>query len=370
METQPQTQPPSQVQPQSQPQSQSQSLPWTEKYRPSHFDKIVLSPANRALFANIVDTNFFPNLLVCGPGGNGKTTTILALVREHQRRYMAPDITRKGSEHSILFDPSTVLIMNASDDRGIDVVRSQIRQFTQAGNMFSQSKEQVYNSGNHNHNQDTSPSDHRTHKFVILDEADAMTRTAQLALKIIIQNCSNTNVRFCLICNYISKLDISLRREFMCVRFDQLPKSDICAFIRRIADAEKVDISDAEIDAVRQMHRSDLRSMVNHLQTFQTSSSHALTDDTWVELRRIFVAGSTSTPATTTNAKKAVRTILERHEITIRTLCAQYYSYWVQFPEVCTPEQLAAVERLMRVPEDAKVDIVADFFVQVEIARQ
>ena len=349
-----QTQPPTQVQP----QSQSQALPWTEKYRPSHFDKIVLSPANRALFANIVDTNFFPNLLVCGPGGNGKTTTILALVREHQRRYMAPDITRKGSEHSILFDPSTVLIMNASDDRGIDVVRSQIRQFTQAGNMFSQSKEQLCHS---------EASDHRTHKFVVLDEADAMTRTAQLALKIIIQNCSNTNVRFCLICNYISKLDISLRREFMCVRFDQLPKTDICAFIRNIADAEKVDIADAEIDAVCQMHRSDLRSMVNHLQTFQTGSSHALTDNTWVELRRIFVADSTST---TTTAKKAVRALLERHEITIRTLCAQYYSYWVQFPEVCTPEHLAAVERLMRVPEDADVNIVVDFFVQVEIARQ
>lgn len=333
------------------------SVPWTEKYRPTHFDRMVLSLVNKTLFSAIVTTKFFPNLLVHGPGGNGKTTAIMALVREHQKRHMDPDITRKGADTSVLFDPSTVIVMNASDDRGVDVVRNQIRQFTQSGNMFSSAK--------------TLPSDTKTlppgtksriTKFVVLDEVDSMTQSAQVALKTIVQSCAGTNVRFCIICNYISRLDMSLRREFMCVRFDQLPKHDICAFVRSIADAEKVDITDAEIDAARQMHRSDLRSMVNYLQTYRPNVSCAITDDIWRKIRDAIVADP---------GKVAVimRTTMARHGITIRSLCAQYYSFWIQFPEVGVHLHLSRVETLMRMPEDADVDITIDYFIQTEKKR-
>jgi DNA polymerase III delta prime subunit len=74
-------------------------------------------------------------------------------------------------------------------------------------------------------------------KFVILDEVDYMTKNAQHALKYLLQTCSH-NVRFCLICNYISKIEESLQNEFICVRFNQLPRQDIYRFIRNITENE------------------------------------------------------------------------------------------------------------------------------------
>jgi DNA polymerase III delta prime subunit len=101
-----------------------------------------------------------------------------------------------------------VIHLNASDERGIDIIRNQIYQFVKSNNFFDVGL-----------------------KFVILDEVDYMTKNAQQALKFLLQN-SFYNVRFCLICNYISKIDESLKNEFICVRFNQLPKEDIFNFIK------------------------------------------------------------------------------------------------------------------------------------------
>jgi len=206
------------------------TVPWVEKYRPKDFDHIVLDPINQKLFRNILDKKYFPNLLFYGPPGTGKTTTIINLINEYQQR------------HYKTINKNLVIHLNASDERGIDIIRNHIYQFIKTKNMFDIGM-----------------------KFVILDEVDYMTKNAQQALKYLLQTC-NQNVRFCLICNYISKIEESLQNEFICIRFNQLPKSDILQFIKRISDNEGLKLSDESIDTIQNMFSSDIRSMINFIQ--------------------------------------------------------------------------------------------------------
>ena len=205
------------------------NIPWVEKYRPVKFENIILDPVNRTLFENIISKKYFPNLLFYGPPGTGKTTTIINLINEYQIKY---NERGKGS----------VIHLNASDERGIDIIRSQINQFVKSNSMFESS-----------------------YKFVILDEVDYMTKNAQQALKYLLQT-STYNVRFCLICNYISKIDESLQHEFICVRFNQLPKQDIHSFIKNICQHENIEITTSDIETIQYLFHSDVRSMINFIQ--------------------------------------------------------------------------------------------------------
>jgi replication factor C subunit 3/5 len=133
--------------------------------------------------------------------------------------------------------------LNASDDRGIDVIRNQINQFVNTKTLFGNGM-----------------------KFVILDEVDYMTKNAQQALKYLIQQYSN-NIRFCLICNYISRIDTALQNEFIRLRFCQLPKKDTFNFLHKIVKMEKLDIKDRQIKSIQYRFKSDIRSMINYLQS-------------------------------------------------------------------------------------------------------
>ena len=208
------------------------TIPWVEKYRPDHFDKIVLDPLNRTIFENMLNYKYFPNLLLYGPPGTGKTTTVINLINEFQQRHYK-------------ISKSLVIHLNASDERGIDIIRNQIHSFVKAHNLFEKGL-----------------------KFVILDEVDYMTKNAQHALKYLLQTCS-PNVKFCLICNYISKIESSLQNEFTCVRFNQLPKPDIYRFIKTIASCENMSMSDETIDTIQHIYQSDIRSMINFIQLNQ-----------------------------------------------------------------------------------------------------
>jgi DNA polymerase III delta prime subunit len=100
-----------------------------------------------------------------------------------------------------------------------------------------------------------------------------MTKNAQQALKYLLQS-SCYNVRFCLICNYKSKIDESLKNEFICVRFNQLPKDDIYKFIKNITKNEDLEITDLAIDRIQKIYNSDIRSMINFIQLNQSISSN------------------------------------------------------------------------------------------------
>ena len=131
-------------------------IPWVEKYRPAHFDDIVLEENNRIILNNIVNEGYFPNLLFYGPPGTGKTTTIINLIKKYQKEYGQE---RKGLK----------IHLNASDDRGIDIIRNQINQFVNT-------KTSIWK---------------RIKICNILDEVDYMTKNAQQALRYLIQQYSS-----------------------------------------------------------------------------------------------------------------------------------------------------------------------------------
>jgi len=208
--------------------------PWVEKYRPTRFEDIVLDPLNRKLLKNIVTQNKFPNLLFYGPPGTGKTTTIINLINKYQEKY---DQKNKGLK----------IHLNASDDRGIDVIRNQINQFVNTKTLFGNGL-----------------------KFVILDEVDYMTKNAQQALRYLIQQ-YNKNIRIVLICNYISKIDSALQNEFIRLRFCQLPKKDTYNFLHTIIEKEGLNITTKQINIIQKKFKSDIRSMINYIQSNHTN---------------------------------------------------------------------------------------------------
>jgi replication factor C subunit 3/5 len=204
-------------------------VPWMEKYRPDNFNDIVLDPLNKQILKNVIETSYFPNLLFYGPPGTGKTTTIINLVNSYQEKLK---IKNKG----------LMIHLNASDDRGIDIIRNQINLFVNTNSLFQTGM-----------------------KFVILDEVDYMTKNAQQALRYLLQKYSN-NVRFCLICNYISRIDDGLQNEFIRLRFNQLPTGDIINFLRNISNVENLNMSDKSLLCIQQIYKSDIRSMINFMQ--------------------------------------------------------------------------------------------------------
>ena len=205
-------------------------IPWVEKYRPSNFDNIVLDKNNKKILNNIIEKQTFPNLLFYGPPGTGKTTTIINMINSYQ---MKVNNVNKG----------LYIHLNASDERGIEIIRNQIYNFANSKPLFTKGV-----------------------KFVILDEVDYMTKNAQQALRYLIENFSNNDIKFCLICNYISKIDESLQNEFIRIRFNQLPKDDIVSFLKNISKNENLKITTKEIISIQELYVSDMRSMINYLQ--------------------------------------------------------------------------------------------------------
>jgi replication factor C subunit 3/5 len=207
-------------------------IPFCEKYRPSVFDEIVLDPLNKKILKNIIETNYFPNLLFYGPPGTGKTTTIINLINVYQNKHNV-----KNKE--------LVIHLNASDERGIDIIRNQISSFVNSKPLFNNGM-----------------------KFVILDEVDYMTKNAQQALRYLLQNYTDS-VRFCLICNYVSRIDEGLQNEFIRLRFNQLPNEQIIKFLKNVSDTEQLNLNEGSLINIQKLFKSDLRSMLNFMQSNQ-----------------------------------------------------------------------------------------------------
>ena len=228
------------------------NIPFVEKYRPKSIYEIVLDGETKTIMKNIIESDYFPNLLLYGPPGTGKTTTIINLIRKYK------EVHNENINDSIIH-------LNSSDERGIDVIRHQIHTFISSNNLFS------YNAM----------------KFIILDEVDYMTKPAQYALKCLIQQ-YQPNIRYCLICNYIYKIDESLKTEFVLLRYNNLPSSDIISFLNDVNISENLMLTDAELISIQKKYASDIRSMLNYLQLSSSHDASCVIFDETTEFNELF----------------------------------------------------------------------------------
>ncbi|KAH7155098.1 hypothetical protein B0J13DRAFT_593446 [Dactylonectria estremocensis] len=221
------------------------SLPWIEKYRPNTLDDVSGHQDILATINKFVDSNRLPHLLLYGPPGTGKTSTILALAR---RIYGVANVRQM------------VLELNASDDRGIDVVREQIKTFA--------STKQIFSMGGPAGKSGTLAG----FKLIVLDEADAMTSTAQMALRRIMEKYT-VNTRFCIIANYAHKLSPALLSRCTRFRFSPLKEADIRVLVDKVVEEEKVNIGSEAVDALVRLSKGDMRRALNVLQACHASST-------------------------------------------------------------------------------------------------
>ena len=199
---------------------------WTERYRPKTLDEVVgQKHVTERLKAYVVSKNM-PHLLLTGPAGTGKTTCSLAL---------AKDMFGDGWKGNFIE-------LNASDERGIDVVRGKIKEFAR-----------------------TAPIGGAEFKIIFMDEADALTSDAQAALRRTMERYSRI-CRFILSCNYSSKIIDPIQSRCAVFRFSPLNAEDVRNYLMNIVKKENINIDDKATDALVHVARGDMRRAINSLQ--------------------------------------------------------------------------------------------------------
>lgn len=207
---------------------QTRNLPWVEKYRPQTLDDLISHKDILSTIQRFINEEKLPHLLFYGPPGTGKTSTILASAKQ----------LYKDKEFN-----SMVLELNASDDRGIDVVRGPILSFASTRTIFK-----------------------KGFKLVILDEADAMTQDAQNALRRVIEKFTE-NTRFCLICNYLSKIIPALQSRCTRFRFGPLSPEQMMPRLEHVIQQESINITADGRKAIVTLSAGDMRRSLNILQS-------------------------------------------------------------------------------------------------------
>ncbi|KAF8626265.1 hypothetical protein AX15_004940 [Amanita polypyramis BW_CC] len=235
--------------------------PWVEKYRPKTIDDVSAQEHTVAVLRKTLTSTNLPHMLFYGPPGTGKTSTILALARQ----LFGPDNFR-----------NRVLELNASDERGISIVREKIKNFARqtprAQAVSSDGK--VY----------PCP----PYKIIILDEADSMTQDAQGALRRIMETYARIT-RFCLVCNYVTRIIEPVASRCSKFRFTPLDSESAHSRLSYIAAAENVSVSPEVVDALVTASSGDLRRSITYLQSASrlSSSTNPPTPITPVDVQEI-----------------------------------------------------------------------------------
>ncbi len=213
-------------------------LPWVEKYRPKKLENVIGHEDTINRLKSYVISRNVPNMLFSGPAGTGKTSSSIALARE---------LFGENFEQNFLE-------LNASDDRGIDVVRNTIKDFARTLAFDS------------------------TFKIIFLDECDALTSDAQQALRRTMEKYTKT-CRFVLSCNYSSKILEPLQSRCVIYRYKPLSPKDVDKQIELVAKKEKLDVDEKAKEAINYVSQGDLRKTINILQACSTLNTK-ITDET------------------------------------------------------------------------------------------
>ena len=211
---------------------------WTEKYRPSKFFDIVGQDDIIKRIESLTNSLNIPHLLFAGPAGTGKSTLALVVVKE-----LFKDNWRDN-----------YLELNASDERGINVIREKVKNFARTKSLGDV-----------------------PFKVIFLDEADALTPEAQQALRRTMENYSAT-CRFILSCNYSSKIIDPIQSRCALFRFKLLEKRHIEKVIKKIAEAEKLTISPDAIEMIYEGSEGDCRRCINLIQSTASISPSITTE--------------------------------------------------------------------------------------------
>jgi replication factor C small subunit len=222
---------------------------WVEKYRPDALDEVAGQDEITSRLKAYVEAGSLPHLLFAGPAGTGKTTSAIAVARELWGETWGQNFQE----------------LNASDERGIDVVRTKIKDFAR-----------------------TAPIGDVDFKIIFLDEADSLTSEAQAALRRTMERYSET-CRFILSCNYSSKIIDPIQSRCAVFRYRTIADEDVARFVRDIAHREDVEVTDAAVDAITYVADGDMRRALNALQVA------ASTQDT-IDEEDIYQATATARP--------------------------------------------------------------------------
>ena len=203
------------------------NLLWIEKYRPLDFKNIIGQTRNIELLEEMIEQGSLPHLLLYGKSGTGKTSTVMAIA---DKLY--------GNNKTF-----HVMKLDASDDRGINTVRDEIKGFAEKMTLFNQGI-----------------------KLIILDEVDSMTFDAQAALRRIIETYSDTT-RFCLICNYENKISPPIKARCVNLRFHPINKDIIVSKLKEICNNENLKYDEDSLGVIAELSSGDLRKSINILQS-------------------------------------------------------------------------------------------------------
>jgi replication factor C small subunit len=208
------------------------NLMWVEKYRPLKLEQVINQKQIINGLSNLIENpDEIPHLLFAGPAGVGKTTTALCIARALLGEYWQRD----------------TLELNASDERGIKMVRERVKEFAAVMKLS------------------TSNNDDKPFRIIILDEADEMTSEAQTALRRIIEDSSKTT-RFIIICNYLSQIIEPIQSRCVVFHFTRLAEEDIVDYLKMICEKEGVKYEEKALEQIYTATSGDLRHSINILQ--------------------------------------------------------------------------------------------------------